>query len=470
VLAAVAFAAACSSSGPPHAGPFPGGDGTYVAVVRAPAGWQLDRSGRFVDAWPVGNELPAVAVFSTDAGSRGPALIAEVTSVAPGGSVVAAMPAVDVGGSVDGRRVVTGAPGHLLVDLGNAVVDVRGREVEDEEVRRFAARVAVDSTGLPQVQGEMGSFRMLGALPRGWVQSGASTTATMTRARVFASYAFVSLPRDQVDALGELLVEHPESSFRTESSVYDLDRYPKVSEERIAGRSVRSGMLSARTAALLVPGDPGVAVLLPAYDARSAVADLAVARQLVPSLRRLRSVAVDRLSSRVRSEFASREVTRVVDDRQVLWRERRGGVERVVVVDRTPRYAGPDPAALRNRPALCLVVVRVDPGVVGSDGCVGHEPVIAVGDGSVPGYDRNGDTEVFALAGNDVDRVELRDGARRVATARRIMLEAAVDDRRRLFVLGAVPDDPKLELVALDATGTVLRRVSGATSFHARPG
>lgn len=469
VVALVVSVAACSDDKParPTTSGIPG-RGPYVVVDRAPAGWHVESMGPAgrLDRPPL-RPVDGVAVFSRDhvAYFARPVGLQWDDANRP--------PRVDVA-ATDGREVYefqdTG--GHLLVRRSGTLVEVWTEHGASEGLADFAAAVSMDltSAGAP--------FQRVGRLDSDWSVSGTAIDVNLARPdhRTGMMLTIMSTTSSEMAALHELLIDDPATSFKTESSVYDIDRYPKPTKLDVGdGQTAWFGMLGARYAALLIDGDPGVALITYAFNAQHAAEVRDQLAAVVPGLRRITSDDLARRSRDLLSIQLRSARRRMVAGRQVLWEQLKGGRLRLLTVDPTPSFAGPDTARTRSADAACLAVVLSAPYVSTHDGCVVEEPVMSVGE--VRTDQRSGITarEAWGLVDDDVAAVELRDGATVVAKARLIDLDRQALGRRRVFIVDYEPIFPStstLELVALDRNDRVLRTVARdfLGTFEARPG
>jgi hypothetical protein len=472
VLAAVGACTNGGSDGTADAsGPFPSGTGPYVVPADVPDGWVLEQVGRPGSiSQRTQTRLAETAVFVREAGGT---VFARRLPAVPWGDP-SLLDEVDAAAD-DGRRVFRHPyeRGRFVLDHAGEAVEVWGRDVPEQEIVRLTGLLETDLT-VPDPR-----VTRIAVLPSSWGSSGSAVDLVLSRRandRRLEWLTTVSVTRAEAAALRLLLTPDPSEAFITEPSVYELDRFPRAAKVSGLGRDAWHGMLDPWTGLLVVDGDPGVAVVAGANRADDATRDLELLRQLVPHLERRSEQGLDELADglQVRRHAAERE--RLLRGRQLIWEERADdGVTRMLVLDPTPRFAGPDTDETRRRPAPCLAVILSRPVVSAHDGCLGTDRVLAVGEVRTDHSPHTMLREVFGLVDDEVEAVELRLGAETLARARITDLERRVDGRRRLFLLsyqGYVFVADEHSLVALDQEERVLRTVRPDVlgTFEARPG
>lgn len=470
--AAVGLAVACSDGGDAGPAPREQGAGPYVVPAAAPDGWSLEQVAR-AGSDAVKPRVPHhedLAVFVPEHGDG--AVVARRLQHVPWGEDDQPQPAIDVG-ATDGRRVVEHpyARGRYLVDRYGQLVETWAEGAAPSAALDLATVVEPDLTlpgGAP--------MERIAVLPGAWASTGSAVQVVLRQddsgQREWVTT--VSVTGAEAEALRLLLVDEPPVSFRTESSVYELERYPVAAQVE---DGIWQGMLGPWTAALVIDGDPGIAVLVEATDAEDARAGLELAQDLAALLRRHTGAELEALAEELRDRQWEAARRHALAGRDLIWDEPEDddGRTRILVIDPSPRFAGPDTAATRRRPSPCLVVLLRLPEVSAHDGCLWEEPVMSVGEVRT---DRSGQTpirEVFGLIDDEVARIEMRATDEVVATGRIIEIGQRVDGRGRLFVI-PYGDEPwvlrqDLAVVALDANGNDLRRVDSdfLGTFEARP-
>lgn len=477
----VTFAGACTSGDdgdegrdrrePARAG-FLAGTDPYLVASEPPSGFVLesidvggDEPGRL--QFPRGQ----IGVFRDE---QGAVVVAERVFGEPWSSEDRPAPLPFT--SPDGREIRpnTYEEGALVVSVGDVTLWVRAepRGAHPELVEELA--VAID----PQLGSRTEHLERVALLPSGWSSADGAVTMVFGHGQDDRVVTTRSVTSAEGDAIRELLTDDPTVDFVTESSVYDLERYPRPTKVRVEGRTAWFGMLGAGLSALVVEGEPGAVLVTPAGSADWARDNRELLGTVASSLER---VGREELAARARAVDDRRldeERARMVSGREVVWEEvGDDGRLRLLVIDPTPRYFGPDTGATRNAPAPCLVVLVREPSVRAFDGCAPPEPDphVSVGEVSATGYPVSPLREVFALATDEVAAVELRWQDEVVAEATLVELDEEVDGRRRLFIARYAQrqtnEQPRLRLVALDADGTVLREVDHGLfqTFAARP-
>ncbi len=455
----------------------PLGSGSFVLPSRAPVGFVLDELGR---ADPQGARPGAifdgVGVFQpADEQPGGETAVFAVQL--PDARIFTGSGAALVPPTPGERAVFPHPfePDRLLVDLtgtSSTYIEVWGEgEGISAELERFAA-VVEDG---PTAPGSL--YRRVSTLAPGWASTGSAVDMPLRRADAREEVTSVSLSQGDLDAVRLLLIDEPEKQLRTEPSLYELGRYPTPTSLEVDGHAATFGMLTSSTSALVVDGDPGYALLTTSWNADDAIGDEEVLRSLVPLLERVTTAELDRRGAALRDEALVAERRRLTTERPVLWMDDVEGVLRMLVVDASPRYAGPDTEVTKRLRAPCLVVILHVDDVAAHDGCADpRAEVIAAGEVRT---DMSGQTPVrtvFALADDDVASFQLLGGKDVLAEARTIELDEPFGGRRRLFLLDygselwVLRDD--LALVALDDKDHVLRRIEQDRigTFEARPG
>lgn len=455
----------------------PSGSGPFVLPSRPPDGLVLDDLGRADPQSARGGAIfDGVSVFQPAAEGSG-GVTALFAARVPDPRIFAELRAPLMPPTPGERAVFSHPfePDRLLVDLfgtSTTYVEVWGEGVGiSAELERFAADVD-DGPSAPASR-----YRRVSTLPSGWASTGSAVDLPLSRADVREEVTSVSLSRRDLDAVRLLLIDEPEQQLRTAPSVYELGRYPTPTSFEVDGHAATFGMLTAYTSALVVDGDPGYALLTTSRNADDAIGDEAVFRSLVPLLERATTAELDGRASALRDEALDAERRRLTTERPVLWTEDVEGVLRMLVVDASPRYAGPDTEVTKRLRAPCLVAILHVDDVAAHDGCADpRAEVVAAGEVRTDKSGQTPDRTVFALADEDVVSLQLRGGEDVLAEARAIELDEPFGGRRRLFLLDygselwVLRDD--LALVALDDVGHVLRRIEQDRigTFEARPG